>query len=56
MRLTKSMSVEDIQMEKLFKIKSQTDTLFCSVDATLGPLLELFHKILDTFIIFMAGK
>ena len=56
MRLTKSMSVEDIQMEKLFKIKSQTDTLFCSVDATLGPLLELFHQILDTFIIFIAGK
>ena len=56
MRLTKSMSVEDIQMEKLFKIKSQTEKLFCSVDATLGPLLELFHKILDTFIIFIAGK
>ena len=55
-RLTKSMSVEDIQMEKLFNLKSQTDTLFCSVDSTLGPVLELFHKILDTTIIFLAGK
>ena len=56
MRLTKSMSVEDIQLEKLFKIKSQTNTLFCSADATLGPLLEFFHKFLDTTIIFLSGK
>ena len=55
-RLTKSMAVEDIEMEKLFKIKSQTETLFCSADATLGPVLEFFFKILDTSIIFVAGN
>ena len=56
MKLTKSMCVEDIQMKKLFLIKEQTDTLFCSVDAIVNPILEFFHKMLDTSIIFLAGK
>ena len=56
MRLTKSMSIEEIQMEKLFKIKAQTDTEFCSIDHIFNPILEFCYKILDTFIIFVAGK
>jgi len=56
MKLTKSMCVEDMEMEKLFIIKGQTDTLFCSTDAIVNPILEFFHKMLDTSIIFLAGK
>lgn len=43
-------------MEKSLKLKAQTDTLFCSVDHIFNPILEFFHKVLDTFIIFVDGK
>ena len=55
-RLIKSMGVEDLQLEKIHTLKSNVNKIFCSIDATLGPIIDFSHKMLDTTIIFFAGK
>jgi len=55
-RLIKSMGVEDIQLEKIYNLKANVNKIFCSIDATLGPIIDFCHKMLDTSIIFVAGK
>ena len=55
-RLIKSMGLEDLQLEKLHSLKLKFFKTFCSLDATLGPLLDFINKVLDTSIIFVAGK
>ena len=55
-RLVKSMGVEDMQIEKIHTLKSTINKTFCTIDATLGPLIDFLHKMLDTFITFQAGK
>ena len=55
-RLIKSMGVEDIQMAKISKYKSAVNKTFCTLDATLGPIVDFSHRMLDTSIIFLAGK
>ena len=56
MRLIKSMSIEDIQLEKLIPLKYSIGKKFCTLDGILDPIIDFIHKILDTFIIFIAGK
>ena len=55
-RLIKSMGVEDLQLEKIHTLKSNVNKIFCSIDATLGPIIDFSHRMLDTTIIFVAGK
>jgi ABC-type multidrug transport system fused ATPase/permease subunit len=55
-RLIKSMGVEDLQMEKISKLKSAVNKTFCTLDATLGPIVDFSHRMLDTSIVFLAGK
>ena len=55
-RLIKSMGVEDMQIEKIHSLKSNVNKTFCTVDATLGPIIDFTHKMLDTSITFVAGK
>ena len=55
-RLIKSMGVEDLQLEKIQTLKSNVNKIFCSLDATLGPIIDFSHRMLDTTIIFVAGK
>ena len=56
MRLIKSMSIEDDQLEKLLPLKFAIGKKFCALDGVLDPCIEFIHKMLDTFIIFIAGK
>ena len=56
MRLIKSMSIEDVQLEKLLPLKYSIGKKFCTLDGVLDPIIEFIHKMLDTFIIFIAGK
>ena len=56
MRLIKSMSIEDIQIEKLIPLKYSIGKKFCTLDGILDPIIDFIHKMLDTFIIFIAGK
>ena len=56
MRLIKSMSIEDFQLEKLLPLKYSIGKKFCTLDGVLDPIIEFIHKMLDTFIIFIAGK
>ena len=55
-RLIKSMGVEDLQLEKINTLKSNVNKIFCTIDATLGPIIDFTHRMLDTTIIFVAGK
>ena len=55
-RLIKSMGVEDIQLEKIYSLKANVNKIFCTFDAALGPLVDFSHRMLDTSIIFLAGK
>ena len=55
-RLIKSMGVEDLQLEKIDKLKSNINKIFCTFDATIGPIVDFCHRILDSAIIFVAGK
>ena len=55
-RLIKSMGLEDLMLEKLHSLKLKFFKTFCSLDATIGPLLDFVNKVLDTSIIFVAGK
>ena len=56
MRLIKSMGIEDVQLEKLMPLKNAIGHKFCSLDGILDPFIDFIHKMLDTFIIFVAGK
>ena len=55
-RLIKSMGVEDLQLEKIYNLKANVNRMFCSIDASLGPPIDFCHRMLDTSIIFLAGK
>ena len=55
-RLVKSLCVEDIHLGKLFPLKDKTNHQYCSIDGVLDPCIEFIHKMLDTYIIFVAGK
>ena len=55
-RLIKSMGVEDLQIKKIHKLKSAVNKTFCTMDAIIGPIYDFCHKMLDTSIIFFAGK
>ena len=55
-RLIKSMGIEDLQVDKIHSLKSTVNKTFCTFDATFGPILEFSHKMVDTSIIFVAGK
>ena len=55
-RLIKSMSLEDLYLEKLNNLKLKFFKSFCSIDGIVGPVFDFLNKVLDTFIIFMAGK
>ena len=55
-RLIKSMSLEDLYLEKLNNLKLKFFKSFCSIDGIVGPIFDFLNKVLDTFIIFMAGK
>ena len=56
MRLIKSMSVEDVHLKKLLPIKYEAGKRFCTIDSVLDPIIDFIHKMLDTYIIFVAGK
>jgi ABC-type bacteriocin/lantibiotic exporter with double-glycine peptidase domain len=56
MRLIKSMSVEDVQLNKLLPLKYAINKKFCTLDTVLDPIIDFIHKMLDTYVIFIAGK
>ena len=55
-RLIKSMGVEYLQLEKIHSLKSSVNKVFCTFDSAFGPLVDFTHRMLDTSIIFVAGK
>ena len=55
-RLIKSLGLDDLYLEKLIHLKLKFFKTYCNIDATVGPILEFFNKVLDTSITFLAGK
>ena len=55
-RLIKSMGLEDIYLEKLHNLKLKFNKTFCNFDDVIGPIFDFINKVLDTSIIFVAGK
>ena len=55
-RLIKSMGLEDIYLEKLHNLKLKFIKTFCNFDDVIGPIFDFINKVLDTSIIFVAGK
>ena len=55
-RLIKSMGIEDIYLDKINEYKLKLFKSFCSFDEIIGPVFDFINKVLDTSIIFVAGK
>ena len=55
-KLIKSLGLDELYLEKLNKQKLKYFKTFCNINTTIEPILELFNKVLDTFITFLAGK
>ena len=55
-RLIKSMGLEDIYLEKLHNLKLKFIKTFCNFYDVIGPIFDFINKVLDTSIIFVAGK
>ena len=55
-RLIKSMGLEDIYLEKLHDLKLKFFKTFCNFDDIIGPVFDFINKVLDTSIVFFAGK
>ena len=55
-RLIKSMGIEDIYLDKINNLKLKLFKSFCSFDEIVGPVFDFINKVLDTSIIFVAGK
>ena len=55
-KLIKSMGLEDLYLEKINHLKLKFFKTFCSIDGIIGPLFDFINKVLDTLIIFVAGK
>lgn len=56
MRLIKSMGLEGIYLEKLNNLKLKFIKTFNNFDDVIGPIFDYINKVLDTYIIFVAGK
>ena len=55
-RLIKSMCIEDIHLNKLYPLKNAITHQYCTLESILDPCINFVHEILDTFIVFVAGK
>ena len=50
------MGIEDIYLDKINNLKLKLFKSFCSFDEIIGPVFDFINKVLDTSIIFIAGK
>ena len=55
-RLIKSMCIEDIHLNKLYPLKNAITHEYCTLESILDPCIDFIHEVLDTFIVFVAGK
>ena len=55
-RLIKSLGLDNAYLDKLINLKLKFFKAYCNIDATVGPILEFFNKVLDTSVTFLAGK
>ena len=55
-RLIKSMCIEDIHLNKLYPLKEAITHEYCTLESILDPCINFMNEVLDTFIVFVAGK
>jgi ABC-type multidrug transport system fused ATPase/permease subunit len=55
-RLIKSMCIEEVHLNKLYPLKNAITHQYCTLESILESCIDFVNEILDTFIVFVAGK